>query len=604
MSNTKMSQKALRVVIISRQRKATVGWGIEQDARIVEQVLKETSISGHRIDSIDHIDALSFCGTRTPKSVDIQIHLEVPCRAAWPWGKMNVLVVNPEWWPTTAWNWVLNEKRGADLFIFKSEHARQLFPELDGSRVRVIHWRTSPERQTSLSNLQSVSKKRRREFLYLIGSSENKLRAAERLCHFWNVDWPAIHIVGSEGVLEKLSLFNRPNIHFLPVFQKDEDRIAFQKEFDYHVVLSAAEGFGYTINEAAALGAIPLWNSLPVYSEYIGSMVGQVGRVSSTEGESGYRDSYHTFTESALKQGVESILCLTDDESARIRGLLRHVSTTRVKEFRQKWKTVVGTLFAKIGKRTHAVIPPVPIPAADLPHVAILTITRNRPKWFANMARNILLSDYPPDKMTWVLADDGDGGGRVDEAIMKFQSANPRISVKYLSIVKPMAIGAKRNKACDAAPPEASIFVMMDDDDHYPAGSIHRRVAWLTATGAGCVYCSTLPMYDCTKYISAINVPPLSLSACERVSEATLACTRTFWEAGKFPQNVSVAEGEGFLEGRDAETVEIPPEGIIVSFLHGSNATSRRVPESTVENGCHYGFDDDYFTYISGLGLN
>ena len=143
----------------------------------------------------------------------------------------------------------------------------------------------------------------------------------------------------------------------------------------------------------------------------------------------------------------------------------------------------------------------------------------------------------------------------------------------------------------------------MDDDDHYPSGSIAGRVAWLKATKAGCVYCSTLPMYDCTNYISAMNVPPLDLSPCERVSEASLAFTREFYAAGKFPASVNIAEGEGFIAGRVQQAVEIPPEGIIVSFLHGKNATSRRIPETREPNGCHYGFDDDYFKYISELGL-
>lgn len=602
-----MSKRGLRIVIISRQNKNGIGWGIEQDARLVEQVLKESAISGHHISSIDHIDALSFCGARSPRPVDIQIHLEIPCRAAWPWAKLNVVVVNPEWWPKTAWNWALHEKTGADMVVFKSEHARNLFPELTGSRIRVIKWRTSPVRQTSMSNILATAKNVRREFLYLVGASENKLRAAVLVCKYWKPSWPPLHIVGNEGVLAGLLEFkDRGNIVMLPAFVKDEDRIQAQKDYEFHVVLSAAEGFGYTINEAALFGAIPLWNSLPVYSEYYSSLLGSVGLVNSCDSDSiTYRDSYHSFTEESLAAGVESLLALTQDDSVRIRGQLRHLSTTMTSEFRTRWKALIGTLFVKLkNKVDNSSMPPQPIAIGDLPHVAILTITRNRPKWFGNMARNILLADYPPDKLTWVVADDGQGAGRVDEAIMKFQAANPRISVKYLSIAKPMALGAKRNKTCEAAPVEATVFLNMDDDDHYPPGSIHRRVAWLKATGAGCVYCATLPMYDCKNYISAINVPPLNLSACERVSEATLAFNRAFWEAGKFPQGVSVAEGEGFLEGREEQSVEIPPEGIIVSFLHGNNATSRRVPESTEQNGCHYGFDDEYFTYISGLALN
>jgi hypothetical protein len=145
---------------------------------------------------------------------------------------------------------------------------------------------------------------------------------------------------------------------------------------------------------------------------------------------------------------------------------------------------------------------------------------------------------------------------------------------------------------------------MMDDDDHYPKQSVATRVAYLLqgpAGSAGCVYCATLPMYHCGKYISAMNVPPLILSPAERVSEASLAFTRAFFEAGRFPDSVSVAEGEGFLAGRPEQTREIPPDGVLVSFLHGNNATSRRVPELVEPNGCHYGFTDEYFSYLCGL---
>jgi hypothetical protein len=83
-----------------------------------------------------------------------------------------------------------------------------------------------------------------------------------------------------------------------------------------------------------------------------------------------------------------------------------------------------------------------------------------------------------------------------------------------------------------------------------------------------------------------------------------LAFKRSFFESGKFPASVNIAEGEGFIVGREAKTAEISPRGVIVSFLHGGNATSRRVPESTEANGCHYGFSDEFFTYISELAIS
>lgn len=603
-----MSKKGLRIVIFSKTT-SSLGWGLGQDARIIEQVLRESVIGGIvRIDSIDHIDPMTFYGgSRKPRPVDIHIHLEIPCRAAWKWAKYNIVMVNPEWWPKYALDWTFHEKTGADCFIFKSEHAAQLF-NVDGKRKRVIPWRTNPSRQIGLSNLRSISTKRK-EFLYLVGASANKLMAAESVCRFWKESWPTLHIVGVEGVLEKLKQVGlSKNITYTLPFQNDSDRIAFQTEFLYHVAASSAEGFGYTFHEAAALGAIPLWNNLPVYSEYMGDILGTLGRIESSAllESTSYMDRFHSFTETALQNGVESILSMSDDDIVRIRGQLLHRSTVRTNEFRQKWKSTIGSLFTRLRNMPTIQMPPARLSIEDLPHVAILTITRNRPKWFANMARNILLSDYPSDKLSWIVADDGDAvsGGRIDEQIAKFQSKNPHIQVKYLSISKPIALGAKRNKTCELAPSEASVFMIMDDDDHYPSGSIASRVAWLRATGSECVYCSTLPMYDCKNYISAINVPPLILSPAERISEATLAFTRKFWEEGKFPQNVSIAEGEGFISGREHQTVEIPPEGIIVSFLHGKNATSRRIPETSEQNGCHYGFDDDYFTYISGLAMH
>jgi hypothetical protein len=143
--------------------------------------------------------------------------------------------------------------------------------------------------------------------------------------------------------------------------------------------------------------------------------------------------------------------------------------------------------------------------------------------------------------------------------------------------------------------------MMMDDDDHYPKSSVIARVSWLTGLKKQCVYCATIPMYDARNYISAMNVPPLDLPPQSRVSEATLAFTREFWAAQKFPAAVNVAEGEDFIGTRYAMTAEIPPDGVIVSLLHGGNSTSRRVPNTDKPNGCHFGFDDEYFSYISGL---
>jgi len=607
----------LKVVVLSRSARGGDGpaWGLGQDSKIVEQVLREMHAGGHAsISSVDHIDPVGFVGSpRKPRAVDIQIHLEVPCRAAFPWARYNIVVVNPEWWPKTAWNWVCApvEQGGAHMFVFKSEHARALFPDVDEKRCRVLSWRAGAEISTaSATSAASL----RREFLYLIGASANKLAAAKAICNAWKPSYPTLRVVGSEKVLSALQTAvssaavtgdGERGIVFQSVFASDSERITAQSNTAYHIVASAAEGFGYTFAEAAAVGALPLWTDIPVYKEIWGGILGDVGKIcGSGTNATEFRDLLQSeWSTDAICAAVEGLLSLKADDEARLRGALRRTATARIKDFRQGWRTLIAAVVHKFRSLPAVRVPPRSVAAEALPHVAVITLTRNRRRWFANMARNILLSDYPPDKLTWVVADDSDAAGRVDEDIMKFQSAHPRIRVRYVSLPRPLPIGAKRNRACEAAPAECSVFVMMDDDDHYPAGSIAARVAWLLgmAEGKGCIYCSTLPMYDAKNYISAVNVPPLDLAPEERVSEASLAFTRDFWTARKFPGPVSVAEGEGFLAGRIEQTAEIPPEGIIVSFLWGGNATSRRVPDATEPNGCHYGFDDDYFSYISGL---
>ena len=116
----------------------------------------------------------------------------------------------------------------------------------------------------------------------------------------------------------------------------------------------------------------------------------------------------------------------------------------------------------------------------------------------------------------------------------------------------------------------------------------------------GAAYCATIPLYDARKYISAVNVPPLTLAAEERVSEASLVFTKVFWQEKNFPAS-SMAEGESFVKGRVHETIEIPPDGVIVAIQHSANASSRRVPEEKEPNGCHYGFSDEYFSYLSTI---
>jgi hypothetical protein len=98
-----------------------------------------------------------------------------------------------------------------------------------------------------------------------------------------------------------------------------------------------------------------------------------------------------------------------------------------------------------------------------------------------------------------------------------------------------------------------------------------------------------------------MNVPPHVLGMADRVSEATMAFTRTFWEDRKFPDQ-QIAEGGAFIRGREQMCREISPQDVIVSLVHKKNTSSRKPPQMET-NGCHYGFADELFTLVSEIAL-
>jgi glycosyltransferase involved in cell wall biosynthesis len=177
----------------------------------------------------------------------------------------------------------------------------------------------------------------------------------------------------------------------------------------------------------------------------------------------------------------------------------------------------------------------------------------------------------------------------------------PDIKIKYIPLAEKTTIGQKRNIGIENAVNDIILF--MDDDDHYPETSFRRRVAWLTRgvhrglTTSKCIGTTTIALYALQRGISAVNVPPFELPLGQRSSEATLTFYKSFWEEKKF-EGVNVAEGEKWLEGRERDFLEIPPQQIIVAFSHSQNTSSRRIPESQSPPGCAWGFPEEYLRFI------
>lgn len=580
------------------------GYGLVQDSAVLGRLLE--GWRGLRL-RVEHCDTLTWIPPRDAVGsvANIHIYMEHPCRMAMPWSTYNVMVVNPEWFHVGAWDWACRsvEEGGMDLFVFKDQVAADGFRgRYPAARTAVIPWNSAPPSVAWTGH--------ERRFLYLIGGSINKAAAAGAIVSAWKAEWPPLEIWCAPAIAELLRGLvgsGGATIEFQTEYRPAAEREARQAACAWHVVASEAEGFGYTMAEAAALGAPVLWTDLPVYRWTWGAALGAVGRISvvpraAKETEPRLDDGWRIESPEAVRMGVESLLALRPTDLRRLREGLQARRGWCLREFRAGWERVIrlaargshasgvpqGALRSRAGE--------------ELPMVGVITLTRNRRAWWPNMVENLQRQRWPVSRLVWVLVDDGDEGQRLKEEVAALHEKVPALSVLYMEVPRGDSLGAKRNAGVAAAAEAGATYaVMMDDDDHYPESSVPERMRWLLrAPGTvDAVACATIPMYDVTRYISAMNVPPLKLSPAERVSEATVAFRIAAAADGGWFSDKSVAEGDGWVGARFRE---IPPIGIIVSFIHSANTSSRRVPEETEANGCHYGFGDDYFRYIHTIG--
>jgi hypothetical protein len=574
-------------------------WGLGQDAFIVESSLHLLQLKNDRSApawTIEHVDPMTWVPPARDPTVDMHIYLEIPVRLAVPWASYNVVVVNPEWWPMHGWDWTLKEM---DLFVFKSEPAAALYPEIPVEKRLVMPWRTNM--------LRPLTRPTEDRFLYVVGGSANKAMAARDVVRWWQPSWPHLEVHCTQTIADTLKT-TASNVTIITEYLDAAALQARQAACRWHVAASAAEGFGYTLAEAAVCGVPTLRCDLPTQQwiwrgafsdagEIVTELMDDPPMVFDVEGS---RDHPVYFTEESLNAAVRSLLTLTPSDESRIRDRLVDRLNQLREEFTHGW-TQIWRAYKR--HRHPAALPAQPARGAIPPKVGVITVTRDRANWWPNMVQNITKQAWPISRIEWIIVDDGDAANSLQALVDELAEKVPALSIRYVELPEPATIGAKRNAAVAAAAADVEVFVCMDDDDHYPADSIASRVSWLEPTrkGTHIAYCSTLPMYDTRRYISAVNVPPLTESPAERVSEATLAFTRAAHVERPFPDS-SAAEGYDFVKGREAQTVELPPQGIIVSFIHQSNTSSRRIPADQEPNGCHYGFTDAYFSWLSRVG--
>lgn len=70
----------------------------------------------------------------------------------------------------------------------------------------------------------------------------------------------------------------------------------------------------------------------------------------------------------------------------------------------------------------------------DCPPISILTLVHNRPKFIENACLNLLHSDYPRDKIEWVVVDDSDPDQSASNRIVQFGEKFAPGTLQYIPL--------------------------------------------------------------------------------------------------------------------------------------------------------------------------
>ena len=568
----------MRVNIISNFQENS---GLSQDANLLRGVLT-AFIPDVRINKVPH----NF--PECPEA-ELNIFLEVISPVLIPFARKNVWVPNPEW---TYKTWIPYLKMIDEVWA-KTTETQNIFESL-GAKTVFTGW-SSLDKAWDPTQPKNYNKAivpvGRNIFRY----PKPILQAYERIrtnTPDLYKKLPELHIVYNSKSMQIFvpdTLSKKVVVHGEMMPESEYNSLL--KECGLCVCISVAEGFGHAVNEAMSAGCNVLISDIKPFKQNLVDDSLSCSYYAARKETHEHPDCLGILVDSDVQSIVSEleIYCLVHEDH-------RHQGSAHAREnYVNRHNSWIHTMKLLLQSQDIA-----PYSLKDtfleerlLPNVSIVTITKDRRVFMPLAKYSYMIQSYPEDKLEWIIVDDGDDA--IDDTLFGVPN------VVYVRCPKGMSISDKRNLGVDKCMYE--IVAFMDDDDVYPNNSILQRVAMmLKSPSKECAFCTTIPCYDIVKYSSFMNIPPMVLPMSQRVSEATLIFTKSFWQEKKFDSSVNIAEADAFIRGREYMCREISPQEVIVSLVHPLNTSARRIPPMSEPNGCHYGFNEKLFELVSQIG--
>lgn len=552
------------------------GYGLTTDYKILLFVLKK------KFKNLD----IKFVDCNNYKSdlVDINIFLETVVNIHIKNAKYNILIPNQEWYFK---DWI-NYLDKFDKILVKTKYGLEVFKTfVSKEKISYISWKSNDK-------FKQIVEKDYKKFLHACGASNNK--QTQKILDFWDPSYPDLIVLANKDSV-KVNFKKQDNIEY--IFERLGD-IQFDKLFNscgIHICASETEGFGHYINEAKLCKSVVITTDAPPMNELINENEGFLIKSKKKNKNKIVLGSKYIINQESFKEVINKIINMDISElkimgeKARESALLNNNKFEKM-IYEELTKSISETKKKKKIKTMKEIHDEY---INKLPNITVVTPTYNRPHMLKLIFFNYRTTTYPKDKIEWIIVDDGDNKLIKDPTIIENLRKH---NIKYIELNKKLDIGEKRNLGISHA--NNDIIVFVDDDDYYPPESITLRVIQLLDSGKQCVGCSTIGCFHINKFISIINVPPPHFGLEERLSEATFCFKKKFWEEGKFKDDSIGCEAREFIKDRHNDFLEINWENVIVSLLHSKN-TSSKVTYIDEPNGCHFGWSDELFLFLTNL---
>jgi hypothetical protein len=554
--------------------------GVSQDVSILHGLV------AHVLDKDAQIRHIPHRAPSCPQA-EVNFFVEVINPSLFAYAGKNIWIPNPEW---TYHTWEPYAKMVDEVWV-KTREAEALFLKWTPN-VKYVSWTSIDKGYPTLGS------KNPNKGIVPVGTNvwrnpKPVLQAYSRILAQHPEVFPSLPHLTIVHVPDRVPIGEVPaglktKITVRSEVVPEEEYKALLQECGLVVCTSAAEGFGHAVNEALSSGCVPILSPIQPFREMVKNAL-WVSNAKTID----HLQCLGTLEDVDVDSLADAFIDYTkmsDDDRRSVTMDSRESYEDRHEAFVKNMLSRLDTLFT--GLPIYSLEESLP-KEADLPHVSIITLTRDRRSFIPLAKYCFLAQTYPEHLLEWVIVDDG------KDPIKNLVSDLPNVT--YVLLDEPMSIGAKRNLAISKA--KHDILVMMDDDDVYPNNSVLARVAhMLAAPKKECLFSTMLPCYEIHETKSFMNLPPITLEMSKRVSEATLCFTRAFWQERGFPDQ-QIAEGDAFIHGREGMCREFSPQDVIVSLSHRKTTSSRKPPAGMEVNGSHYGFSDELFTLISEIAV-